>query len=114
MGGSANDSSRTSFLPPRPLFLSATHAPPIATVTVSWDRDMDQTVTPALTSMEVTIDGVPENPTIITWLSALDLQLTISGPAATSMTVKLLVQDTNLRSLVGSFALAPQSIVAFP
>lgn len=75
---------------------------------------MDETVTPALASLQVVLDGVPETPGSFVWTSSTAFQLGISGFAGATLVVKLLVRDSGLRSLGGSIARAPQSVIAFP
>ncbi len=114
MGGSANDSSRTPFLPPSPNLISATNTPPSLSVQVTVDIAMDQTVTPALTSFEVVVDGVPETPTSFIWFTATVFDLGFATAATTDLVVNLLTTDSDLRSLEGSFMRAPQSVIGFP
>lgn len=114
MGGSANDSSLTPFLPPSPNFVSAVHAPPVPVIDVTCDIVMDQTVTPALTSLEIVLDGVPETPGGFVWTGPTVFQIIASAPAVSTLVVNLLTLDSNLRSLAGSFMRAPQSVIGFP
>ncbi|MBW7992804.1 MAG: hypothetical protein FVQ84_22680 [Planctomycetes bacterium] len=110
MGGLAKDFSRISFLPPSPVFTGGTYIFPLLTVDVNFDRAMDTGVLPSLASFEIILDGVPETPSLLLWVDGDTLRLTISGPATVSLVVRLLTQDSNLRSAAGTFARAPQSV----
>lgn len=78
---------------------------------VWFDLPMDTDAIPAVGSFEVLFDGVPQTPTLCTWPTPDHLQLAITPGFPVTVSVNLLSVDLNLRSSVGTVAIAPQSQV---
>jgi len=77
--------------------------PPNLLIVLTFDIDMNQTVTPSLASFDLKFDGVDEPLTGVTWLNATQLQLTSdqSTEPASPVTLELLDIDPDFRSLAG-------------
>lgn len=86
--------------------------PPVGQVSsVYFDKWMDETVTPALASFSVIVDGVPNTMLAVAWGPDSDLLLSHSLPPATVDVIYTLdVTDPNLRDIDGGIAQAPQSV----
>jgi len=93
-----------------PILISGAYTFPLPIVDIDFDVPMDTGVVPADASLEVVVDGTPQTPTVGAWQDSDTLRLNIVGSALSTLVVNLLVQDSNLRSSVGSLAHAPQTV----
>lgn len=101
-------------MPLSPNVLTATQTPPLTFVDLTFDKLMEQSVTPALGSMEVIVDGTPETPIGVVWSPAQTLRLTITGVPAVSSIFRLLSADIGLRGEDGSVVKPYQTTQAWP
>lgn len=89
--------------------------PPTTVFTVDWDRDMDAGVTPAVGSFIAVVDSIPVSLTIIGWAGARTLVFSYpAGPPLIFGMLHLVVEDPNLRSLLGETAKPPMQQAFFP
>jgi len=88
---------------------------PVSEMRVTFDVPMDVGVVPAFASLEVTVDGAPQTPTLLTWNSPTELDVFWGLPApAVSGVLHLLVEDPLLRSAKGVPSWSPQQVTFFP
>ena len=109
MGDSRSPSGLTPFAPPSPMAVSHSYTPPLTTVDIIFDKPMDQTVLPALTSFELVIDGTPQTPATRVWQDAVTLAFTWAVPPPATGVWNQIAVDTNLRGLDQSLVKLPQT-----
>lgn len=97
------------FVLPNPMFVSASDVPPSGCDLV-FDRAMDQTVTPATTSIEIKVDGSPDVVISLTWQDSTTLRIDFTTAPTSSVDVTLVVNDNNLRSLEQGVCGMPQTV----
>lgn len=99
-----------------PEFVSGNWTAPAGTTQVflTFDANMDLSVTPATASFELTLDGVTRGVNTATWISPRVLFLdSVAGiPPVDPVTIELLVEDNDLHALAGNNVLpfGPETI----
>ena len=92
------------------------HDSPQLFVDITFDAVMDTSVLPADASWQVEADSVGLSETVLTWLDSSTLRILnfLPSPPTTSVTVELLVEDSNLHALAGRNVLpfGPETIPA--
>lgn len=114
MGGCQSVFTPTHFAPLSPNAINHGAYVPGFPLDIIFDKDMDQTVVPALASFEVVIDGTPETPTSRAWQDSTTLRFGFVGVPAVSGVWNQLSVDTNLRGADMSLVKLPQTQTFFP
>jgi hypothetical protein len=114
MGDCPRDFGQTAFVQPSGNVIGNDVYIPGLNLDLIFDRPMDVGFLPALASMQIIVDGIPETPTIRSWLDSTHFRLSFAGTPSVSGEFRLLVEDTGLRTTLGSVTKPPQRWVFFP